>query len=531
MTVSRAKLFSRGLRTILIIFFSVTVLLPLISMLSQIQWSQIGRIVSTGQFGEMVLNSLGVTTCATVISVALAYLLAFAVNRSRIPCKGAITVLATLPMLIPSISHGIGLINLFGDNGIITRMLGVESHLLGFNGILLGSVLYSFPVAFLMLSDAMKYADATPYEAAQVLGIPKANRFFAVTMQYMKRPLISATFAVFTMVFTDYGVPLAVGGRFTTLPKYLYTEIIGLQNFSSGAFIGLILLIPALVTFLLDLSKKDNEAMGFNTKKMVVTRNRGRDVLVGIGCAAIIGFVLLVLSSFAIMTFMKSYPYDLSFTLDHIRYVMNQGMGQYFANSLLIAFLVSVIGTVIGYTTAYVTARTQSPVVGKALHLVSIASLAIPGIVLGLGYLICFRGSFLSGTILILVFVNIIHFFASPYMMAYNALKKLNPNYEDVGKTLCVGRMRLLRDVFVPNTLSTIGEMFAYFFVNSMITISAVSFLYKTTTMPLALMINQLEGNMKLEAAAFVSLVILLTNILLKLLVSGIRRLVKKKIG
>lgn len=177
MTVSKAKLFSRGLRTVLIIFFSVTVLLPLISMLSQIQWSQIGRIVSTGQFGEMVLNSLGVTTCATVISVALAYLLAFAVNRSRIPCKGAITVLATLPMLIPSISHGIGLINLFGDNGIITRMLGVESHLLGFNGILLGSVLYSFPVAFLMLSDAMKYADATPYEAAQVLGIPKANRF------------------------------------------------------------------------------------------------------------------------------------------------------------------------------------------------------------------------------------------------------------------------------------------------------------------------------------------------------------------
>ena len=99
-------------------------------------------------------------------------------------------------MLIPSISHGLGLINLFGTNGLMTQALGLGGELYGFTGVLLGSVMYSFPVAFLMLSDAMKYTDASLYEAAEVLGVPPVRRFTSITMYFMKRPLISAVFAV-----------------------------------------------------------------------------------------------------------------------------------------------------------------------------------------------------------------------------------------------------------------------------------------------------------------------------------------------
>ena len=520
---------SLSVRLVLIVFFAVTVFLPLAAMFRQIEWGQIGSIVSTPKFGRAVRNSLGVTFCATVLAVVIAYLLAYTVNRSRIPCKGALSVLATLPMLIPSISHGLGLINLFGENGLITRALGVESPLMGFPGILLGSVLYSFPVAFLMLSDAMKYADATTYEAAEVLGLPPVNRFFAVTLPLMKRPIISAVFAVFTMVFTDYGVPLAVGGRFDTLPVYLYQEVIGLQNFSSGAFIGMILLIPAVVTFLIDLRKKDAEALGFSAKRLMPSRRPGRDLLLGVFTALTIGFVLLVLGSFVVMTFIAKYPYDLSFSLKHLETVMDRGLPRFFGNSLLISLFVAFIGTAVGYVTAYMTARSGRSVTGKILHLTSISSLAIPGIVLGLGYVICFSKSFIYGTAAILIFVNIIHFFSSPYMMAHNAMKKLNPHFEDVGKTLCVGRFRLMRYVFIPNTLDTIAEMFGYFFVNSMITISAVAFLWNSRTMPLSIMINQLEHDMMMEAAAFVSLVILLSNIAMKLLIGGVKKFCRRR--
>ncbi|MEG0571071.1 MAG: ABC transporter permease subunit, partial [Oscillospiraceae bacterium] len=216
--MSKSKVFSGSVKFVLIAFFCVTVFLPIFMMFSKIKWDTVSSFVFTQQFAKTVQNSLSVTIISTVISVLLAYILAFAINRSRIPCKGAISVLLALPMLIPSISHGMGLINIFGENGIFTKLFGINIGLTGFTGIVLGSILYSFPIAFLMLSDAMKYADATMYESAKVLGIPTANTFFAVTMQYMKRPLISATFAVFTMIFTDYGVPLAVGGRFTTLP-------------------------------------------------------------------------------------------------------------------------------------------------------------------------------------------------------------------------------------------------------------------------------------------------------------------------
>ncbi len=519
------------IKLLLFLFFIVTVLLPLVAMLGKIRWETVPSIVFSQEFRTAALHSLSVTVTATVLSVAIAYVLAFAVNRSRLPCKGVISVLATLPMLIPSISHGLGLVNLFGTNGLLTKLWGIDINLYGFNGIVLGSVIYSFPVAFLMLSDALKYADGTIYEAAQVLGIPRTRGFLAVTLPYMKRPLISASFAVFTMVFTDYGVPLAIGGRYDTLPVYLYREIIGLMDFSKGAIIGIILLLPAVVTFLIDLRKKDNEAMGLVSKPVRITRNRVRDGVLIFCCTVVLLFVLAVLSSFAVLTFVKKYPYDLSFTLEHIQSVVDMGLWEYLGNSLLISTLAAVFGTAIGYITAYVTARTRQNISNRMLHLISISSLAIPGIVLGLGYVTCFSGSFLYGTIAILVFVNIIHFFSSPYMMAYNALKKLNPVYEDVGKTLRVGRLRLLRDVFLPSTIGTILEMASYFFVNSMITISAVAFLYKTSTMPLSLLLNQLQGSMMLEAAAFVSLFILFVNIIMKVLVRGCRALYEKVNG
>ena len=194
-------------------FLIVSVVLPLFRLLINVNPSDVSKIVTAPQFMPMILNSLAATSVATVISVILAWTLAWCINRSNIRYKSVFSVLFTLPMLIPSISHGMGLVLLFGDNGLVTNWLGINIGLYGYKGIIMGSLLYSFPVAFLMLTDIFQYEDYTVYEAASVLGLSKGQQFRTITIPNMKKPMISVVFAVFTLIFTDYGVPLVVGGR------------------------------------------------------------------------------------------------------------------------------------------------------------------------------------------------------------------------------------------------------------------------------------------------------------------------------
>jgi len=198
----------------IVAFLTLFVVYPLGVMLSKVEWSDFSNLVSSKNFLESLTNSLFVTFISTIISMVIAYLLAFALNRTNIKHKAILKILLTLPMLIPSISHGLGLINLFGVNGIISKMF--DFNIIGSTGIIIGSIIYSFPVAFLMLDDGFNYIDNSMYDAAKVLGFNKWQTFKKVTMCYMKKPVLSAIFAVFTMIFTDYGVPLSVGGKFLT---------------------------------------------------------------------------------------------------------------------------------------------------------------------------------------------------------------------------------------------------------------------------------------------------------------------------
>ena len=503
--------------------FIVLVIIPLIRMFANMDGESFAKVVASDSFLTAAKNSVVVSLISTLISVLIAFLLAWCIERTRIRFKGIFSIILVLPMLIPSISHGMGLIILLGTNGVVTNLLGLSSNIYGMWGIVTGSVIYSFPVAFLMLSDVMRYEDSSPYEAAEVMGIPKWRQLLSISLPYLTKPLISTVFAVFTMIVTDYGVPLMVGGKFTTLPVVMYQEVIGQLNFSKGSIIGAFLLIPAVIAFVFDMLKKDDSKLSYVTKKFDLKKNTTRDVLAYLICGLVSVFTFILLFSFAILTFTTKYPSNLAFTFDNIIRTYNMSGGRYLANSFIIALLVAVIGVVISFTTAYLTARIKSNL-SKILHLISITSLAVPGIVLGLSYVITFKGSFFYGTLAILIMVNIVHFFASPYLMMYNSLNKLNENLEAVGQTLGIGKMRIIWNVIIPQSKFTIAEMFSYFFVNSMMTISAVSFLATTATKPVSLMINQFEAQTMLECAAVVSLAILIINFTVKGLIYVIRR-------
>lgn len=512
---------------LLLCYLAVTVGLPLAQLFGTIRTEHIQAVFSSAQFWPMLKNSLMTTILATVISVALSFLLAWMLNRSNIRYKSVFVVLFTIPMLIPSISHGMGLVQLFGDNGLITDLLGLNIGLYGYKGIVMGSVLYSFPVSFLMFNDSFQYEDFTIYEAAGVLGLGKWHQFVTITLPAMRRTIVSAVLAVFTMVFTDYGVPLMTGGTAMTLPVYMYREVIGMMNFSGGAVIGVILLTPAVAAFLMDLRNSGTAESGSTiTKAYVIEENKLRDMLVYAVFALVLVALCLPIGAFILLSFVAKYPIDMSFSLNTAKTLLTGGIGMYFVNSLAIALLTALVGTCLSYFAAFITARSGKTVSNKILHFISLLSLAIPGIVLGLSFVLTFHGAVLYGTIFILVIVNIAHFFSSPYLLAYNSLSKFNPNLEDVAGSLGISHVRMLLDVYIPCTRATIVEMYSYYFVNAMITISAVSFLMNFRTMPLALMIPQLESQSFIEGTAMVSLIILMLNLIEK----GIAFAIKRKI-
>lgn len=514
-------------KVLLCAVFIAFVFFPFIRMVMNIEAEDITRVFQSASFMPSLIMSLKAAITTTLISVIIGLTLAFFVQRSGIKCKGLLTVLLILPMLIPSISHGMGLIVLFGSNGILTKFLGIDGTIYGFTGMVVGSVLYSYPVSFLMFNDVLKYEDSSPYEAAQVLGIPKINRLTAITLPYLARPLIYAIFTVFTLVITDYGIPLMIGGKNTTLAVMMYQEVLGQLDFGKGGVIGLLLLIPAVVTFVFNTFFKNNAKMGYVSKPFNIKKNFLRDALAYIFCGIVIICVLMMLVSFGLVAFTEKYPTDLTFTLDNVTKMVDRA-SDYLLNSVIIAACVSVIGVVVAFITAYLTTRMKSAM-SSVLHLFSITSLAIPGLVLGLSYSMTFSGSFIYGTMAILILANLMHFFASPYQMMYNSLSKMNENLENVGQTLGISRFRIVLDVIVPQSKSTIIEMISYFFVNSMMTISAVSFLANTWTKPISLMIGQYEAQNNYEYAAVISLIILVANILVKSIVYIVNRISAKR--
>ena len=502
---------------IILAFFGVFVIFPVCSLFMRITPSGIVDVINLPQFYEALKNSLICSGTAALISLCLALVCAMCIERTRIKHKAFFNLLFVMPMLIPSISHAFGLVALFGANGLITKIFGLNGSIYGFTGIIAGSVMYSFPVAYIMLADILRYEDGTQHKAAEVLGVPSHRRFLDLTLPFLKRPLISAFFAAFTMIITDYGVPLMIGGKTITLPVLMYNRAIGMIDYNSGSVIGALLLLPAVAAFVIDLLNSENRNNNFMPEPVTTKEGKFARTCSLIFCVVISIAIFAPVIAFCMMTFAKKYPVDASFTLYHVLKTIRRGAGNYLLNSILYAFFAGIAGTSLAFVCSYITARLERYKFSRIIHLISLLTMAVPGIVLGLSFVIFFNRTSLYGTILIIIIANTVHFFASPYLMMYNALRKINPSLEDTGSVLGVNRLNIIADVIMPEVMPAVKEMFAYFFVNSMMTVSAVSFLAPPSPRPVALMIPQFEAQLLMESAAFISLVILVVNSLLKL--------------
>lgn len=479
-------------------------------------------ILSNKDLIEAFGNSIKISTMTAIITTILAFTLAYAVNCTRIyrPIKTVIKTGILIPMLLPTITYGFAIMYSFGNQGLLTKIFGRNLfEIYGFNGLLIGYVIYTVPAAFLLLNNSFKYIDKKFIIVSKLMGDGSLRSFMNTIVRPLLGTLGGAFVLSFILSFTDFGIPASVGGTYYVAATQLYQVMLGsIPDFNHGAVIAILMLLPAVFGVLL---LNYLEKLNFHYDKfsdIEIIQHKFRDTCLGIISSVIIVAMLSIFAVMFIAPFLNSFPYDLTFTLKHVMNIFqSSNITDVYKNSLLVAALTAVLGTLIAYCSAILNART--PLRWKSsIDIISMMTNTVPGMVLGLSYLLLFNGSSLKGTFTIIVLCNIVHFFTTPYLMAKNSLSKMNPSWETTGELLGDSWIKTIYRVILPNSASTVIEMISYYFINSMVTVSGIIFLVTAQTSLVASEIKELQHFAKFNEIFVLSLLIFVTNLFIKLL-------------
>lgn len=486
--MGRDELIQKILITGIVIVLFISVLMPLGDLFSRAFLDESGQYIGFSNFVhyfatpalvQSFTNTLYVSGITTIISVAMAFLYAFALTRTDMRGKTFFRYAAMLPLFAPTMMHGIALTYLFGNQGILTTgffglLPGFEMELYRPLGIIISEVIYTFPQAYLIMAVSLAFADYNLYEAAETM----------------------------------------------------------------GATVGIILILPAILAFIVDriVERKQNSAVTAKSTPYKITPRRWRDHAFFAYCSLITASIFIMLGTVVFASLVKVWPYDLSMTLTHFDFTKVAGEGmQPFWNSLLVAFYSAVAGTVITFVNAYIIEKTRFlKGMRQVGYFLSILPLALPGLVIGLAYIFFFNHpdnplNWIYGTVLILVIANIVHFYAVPFITATTALKKLDKEFELASESMGVPFYITFLRVTVPMSLPAILEIAVYYFINSMVTISAVVFLYSADFKLASVSIVNMDDAGDVAAAAAMSVLIVATNIVVRIVYEIGTRKVRKK--
>ena len=187
----------------------------------------------------------------TAIVLPLAFLVAFALERSRLPFRGLLQGAASIPLLIPSLLPALALVYLFGHQGLLTPLLGGRT-IYGLPGVLIADAVAAFPHALIILRTALAAADGRLYEQAELLGSPPWRTFWRITLPCARHGLVSAGVVASSLSIADVGAPKVVGGDFDVLALDIYKAVLGRQDFQAAAVAALFLLAPSLVAVVVE---------------------------------------------------------------------------------------------------------------------------------------------------------------------------------------------------------------------------------------------------------------------------------------
>jgi len=523
--------------------------LPLAAILAKSLQNADGAFVGLANFESYVktpallqsfFNSVWISALVTVLTVPLAFGFAYAMTRSCIPGKGVFRTIALIPLLAPSLLSALSLIYWFGNQGIakgLVTAFGFE-NIYGAPGIVIAECFAVFPHALMILVSALALADARLYEAAQALGTSTRRKFFTITLPGAKYGLISAALVSFTLVMTDFGIPKVIGGNFNMLATDVFKLVIGQQDFQRGAVVGLLLLTPAVLTFGIDwlVRRKLTAMLTARAVPYSPKPAKGFDRLMFAYAALISALMLAMIGMAAFASIATYWPYNLKPTLKHYTMgLVDAEVGSAFVNSLTLAAGTAFFGTIAVFVGAYMLEKTRGmDALRPLVRLLAMLPMAVPGLVLGLGYIFFFNAPAnplhgLYQTMALLIVCTIVHFYTTGHLTAVTALKSLDAEFEAVSASLKVPFFTTLRRVTLPICTPTLVDIARYFFVNAMTTISAVVFLYSPDTKVAAIAILNLDEAGEAGAAAACAMLITAASTVVTLLFMAVGALIDRR--
>jgi iron(III) transport system permease protein len=443
-------------------------------------------------------HSLYVSFVTTFFVTVITFFLAYALTRTTIRGKSFFRSIIMMPLTAPSIMQALALIYLFGRNGLITsHLFQIDWNIYGSTGIIVSEILYCLPHSFVILFTTLSAVDIRLDEAAESLGASPLKVFTKITLPSAKYGIFSAAALTFNLTITDFGNPVVIGGNYNVLATEIYSQVTNLYRFDLGATIAIILLVPSMIAFLLNyyISRKSFAMISGAARPFIPPSKLLKKIAFTTYSILVSASIILIFATVIIGSFVKVWPYDWSLTLEHYTF---PSIGGYSAiwTSFWISIIVGIVGSFLTLVAGYAM-ETRKPFFKRTLYFFSVMPAAIPGLVMGLGYILAFNQPYFSfyATPWIIVINIVVCNFTLGVLSSVSNLKNIDPSIEEASISLGGDTIRTFFRIIFPLTRVAFFQNFTYFFIRSMTTISAVIFLVSASVHLAAIEIIMLDND------------------------------------
>lgn len=506
----------------IILFVGFFVVYPVVRVITFPSLQDYMQLFGKARWFKAVKNSLYMTLVSTLSCTAVAFLFAYVIARLDVPCKGLFRFVTLLPIVSPPFIVALSYILLFGVQGIVTKgLLGLQVDIYGRLGLWIVQTVTFFPYAYSVIYGVIRSISTNLEYAAYNMGATRWQVFRDVFFPLCRPGIAGGALIAAINVLTDFGNPMMIGGDLALLPTEAYMQISGWYDMKTASVLAVALLVPAMAIFLVNrfwvgkrsyvtITGKEISLNPFPVPKWVKWSLFSLTMFISL-------FILLVYGTLCYGAFTKAWGYDWSFTLENIRYVFLKGRQIW--NSIRYGFLSSLGAAFLAMVLAYIVQKKQVGL-NKALDFLAILPGAIPGMFLGIGFVMAFNGRplELTGTSAIMVLALLFWNIPTCYSAATAGLQQIGNSVEDAALNLGANSFRSFKDVIIPLLKAPFLSGFVLSFLRSVTCLSVVIFLYapSTTVGTISVMVLVQSGQWG-EAAAFTMILIAIAFSVLRL--------------
>ncbi len=437
------------------------------------------KFFAKGYYFKSLTNTLWLGFINTVVCLVVGFCLAYLSTRGPSVFRKPLKIISLIPLIAPPYLFAISLISLFGHNGIMTKAFGIKWSLYGFWGVAVAQTLAFIPLAYLMIENTLMSLNPNLEESAYDLGASELRIIRTITIPLLAPGILKAGLLVFVMTIAEFGNAAILGGRTPFLAPDTYQSIIGEADFEMGSVLSVILILPCVIVFFLHnylLTGKKFTTIG---GKPVASEPRKMTPLVLVPFVIVslcaVGAIIISFAVVLFASFTKIFGINNQMVLTHI---LNFDSNLAIYNSMKVSLIAAFIGAVIGILLSYVIVRGKF--FGRTfVEMVSLSGFALPGTVIGIGYLLAFNAPpfKLTGGIMILALNCVFRFIAVGVEAGISKLHQINIEIEEASSDLGANFIYTFYKVVLPILFPAFLAGFLYTFMTSIVSLSAVVFL------------------------------------------------------